>query len=208
MAGDISNLVKMHKYTYLESLSKLQDRHKEIHTKRHSQISVFKEKNLESKEKEMIFQLLKKHNLNDGGILLRNQEARSKWHSIFQVLDKKTRTKTKQKLSTQNPVPVKTFSYEGKLRELTAIRSFLKTAQRKFSKQKGMIEEGILKLQEGRKNTAQICVNAIDLPCLLEFPTKCLTVQGKMIALFEVVLNVFKGIFNKIMLQMREDKGT
>lgn len=61
---------------------------------------------------------------------------------------------------------------------------------------------------EGRKNTTQIWVNAIDLPSLLEFPTLCLTVKVKMVALCDVVLNVSGGIFKRSMLQMREDKGT
>lgn len=71
-----------------------------------------------------------------------------------------------------------------------------------------MLEEAILGMVGRRKNTTRIWVNAIDLPSLLEFPTLCLTVKVKMVALCDVVLNVFGGIFKRSMLQMREDKGT
>lgn len=42
---------------------------------------------------------------------------------------------------------------------------------------------------------------------LLQFSILCLMFKAKTFAMANVVVNVFKGIFKKIMLYMRENKG-
>lgn len=57
------------------------------------------------------------------------------------------------KMSLRNERESKRSSEEGKLRKFVTSKFTLKEWQKKFLKQTGMIKEGILRHQEGRKNT-------------------------------------------------------
>lgn len=82
-----------------------------------------------------------------------------------------------------------------------------KRTSKSFPNRKEMIKEGILEpWKEERTQLAKMC--KCNRPfSLLQFSILCLMFKAKTFAMADVVVNVFKGIFKKIMLYMRENKG-